>query len=132
MPPHTSQRRRPLPSHSLHLPILTPTIDRLPVPRQARQALVLWPWHFGHKTLFGIAASSGVFRSGSGKSAEGLRSTPPRSPFKCGPQKERKCLAPNSIYSAPPARHCGESKFQFVMSALRPKADMCSAIRDVR
>ena len=41
---------------------------------------------------------------------------------------EGRTVKPNSIYSAPPARHCGESKFQFVMSALRPKADMCSAI----
>ena len=35
LPPHTSQCRRPL-------------------PLQAGQAVVLWPWHLGHKTLSGI------------------------------------------------------------------------------
>jgi len=57
LPPHTSQRRWPPPSHSLQSPMSTLVIDSLPVPPQARQALVLWPWHFGHKTLFGTSSS---------------------------------------------------------------------------
>jgi hypothetical protein len=32
-----------------------PTMDFLPVPRHARQEVVLWPWHLGHNVLFGIA-----------------------------------------------------------------------------
>jgi hypothetical protein len=54
LPPHTSQRRWPTPSHFLQFPIVIPAIIRFPVPLQARQALVLWPWHLGHKTLSGI------------------------------------------------------------------------------
>jgi hypothetical protein len=32
IPPQTSQRRRPVPSHSLQFPVLIPTMDILPVP----------------------------------------------------------------------------------------------------
>jgi|SRR6516165_1019741 len=54
-PPQTSQRRRPVPPHALQLPSGIPTMDLLPVPRHARQEVVLWPWHLGHNVLFGIA-----------------------------------------------------------------------------
>ena len=29
-------------------------MDFSPVPRQARQKAVLWPWHLGHNVFFGI------------------------------------------------------------------------------
>jgi hypothetical protein len=29
-------------------------MDFLPVPSHPRQEVVLWPWHFGHNTLWGI------------------------------------------------------------------------------
>jgi len=32
VPPQTSQRRRPVPLHSLQFPVLIPTMDFLPVP----------------------------------------------------------------------------------------------------
>src|SRR5262249_41665907 len=53
--PQTSQRRWPIPAHSVQLPILIPTIDRLPLPPQRVQHVVLWPRHLGHKNLFGIS-----------------------------------------------------------------------------
>ncbi len=56
VPPHTSQRRCPVPLHSLQLPSVIPTIDFLPVPRHETQDVVLCPWHLGHKILFGMAA----------------------------------------------------------------------------
>jgi len=54
IPPQTVQRRWPVPLHSLQWPVVLPAMDRLPVPRQTLQDVVLWPWHLGHKNLFGI------------------------------------------------------------------------------
>ena len=48
------QRHWPVPLHSLQLPIAMPAIDRLPLPPQRVQQVVLWPWHLGHRNLFGI------------------------------------------------------------------------------
>jgi hypothetical protein len=58
MPPQTSQRCRPVPSHSLHVPIVIPAINHLPLPPQRLQEIDLWPRHLGHKNLFGIALLS--------------------------------------------------------------------------
>src|SRR6516225_6691987 len=52
MPPQTSQRHWPVPLHSLHLPIVMPAIDCLPLPPQRVQQVILWPCHLGHKNLF--------------------------------------------------------------------------------
>ena len=54
-PPQTSQRRWPVPLHSLQMPIVMPTRDFLPVPRHATQEVVLWPWHLGHNVFVGIS-----------------------------------------------------------------------------
>jgi hypothetical protein len=54
-PPHTSQRRRPLPWHCSQAPRMTPAKDLPPEPPQTGQEMVLWPWHLGHKILVGIA-----------------------------------------------------------------------------
>ncbi len=54
-PPQTSQRRWPVPLHSLQMPIGMPKRDFLPVPRHATQEVVLWPWHLGHKVFVGIS-----------------------------------------------------------------------------
>src|SRR5262249_3784875 len=40
-----------------------PAINRLPMPLQRVQQVILWPWHLGHKNLFGISTS--VFLKGS-------------------------------------------------------------------
>jgi hypothetical protein len=46
------------------VPIVMPAIELSPLPRQALQETVLWPWHLGHKTLFGIARVSQDVQSG--------------------------------------------------------------------
>src|SRR6516164_10878181 len=56
VPPQTSQRHWPVPLHSLQLPIAMPAIDRLPLPLQRAQQVILWPWHLGHKNLLGISS----------------------------------------------------------------------------
>jgi hypothetical protein len=33
-----------------------PAIDRLPLPPQLLQQVILWPWHLGHKNLLGISS----------------------------------------------------------------------------
>jgi hypothetical protein len=43
VPPHTSQRRRPVPLHSLQSPSIAPAGDLLPVPAQAGQEVALCP-----------------------------------------------------------------------------------------
>jgi hypothetical protein len=50
-----SQRRWPVPLHSLQMPIVMPTRDFLPVARHATQEVVLWPWHLGHNVFVGIS-----------------------------------------------------------------------------
>jgi len=40
----------------LQLPIVMPAINRLPMPLQRVQQVILWPWHLGHKNLFGISS----------------------------------------------------------------------------
>jgi len=66
------------------------------------------------------------------KTAGRQRSTPPRGAhLSVGHKKKGRGSHPRTGYSAHPARHCDESKFQFVMSALRLKADMCSALTHV-
>jgi len=51
VPPQTSQRRRPLPSHSLQFPVLISATDFLPVPEHAGQEVALCPWHLGHNNF---------------------------------------------------------------------------------
>jgi len=43
VPPHTSQRRRPVPLQSLQSPSIAPAGDLLPVPAQAGQEVALCP-----------------------------------------------------------------------------------------
>ena len=54
LPPQTPHRYWPVPLHSLQVPIELPTAESFPLPRHAGQDTVLWPWHFEHRTLFGI------------------------------------------------------------------------------